>query len=108
MAAATRPDGDSRALSMIPYYSQDGIDIYHGDCRDVLPRLDGDSIDFVFTDPPYKRQFDHVWDAIADHVPRVMKSGASLMSYCGQYQLPRVLSAIGRSLRYHWLCFQPN
>jgi len=34
-----------------PYYQQDGITIYHGDCRDVLPGLD--KVDLVLTDPPY-------------------------------------------------------
>ena len=34
---------------MRPYYSQDGIEIYHGDCRDVEPG----AVDFVLTDPPY-------------------------------------------------------
>lgn len=36
---------------MKPYYSEDGITIYHGDCREVLPTLEG--IDAVLTDPPY-------------------------------------------------------
>jgi len=36
---------------MKPYYEQDGITIYHGDCREVLPRLD--RVDHVLTDPPY-------------------------------------------------------
>ncbi len=39
---------------MKPYYDQDGITIYHGDCRDVLPMLDAASIDAVVTDPPWK------------------------------------------------------
>ena len=36
-----------------PYYESEGITIYHGDCRDVLPSLPNGSIDFVLTDPPY-------------------------------------------------------
>ncbi len=36
---------------MTPYYEQDGITIYHGDCREVLPLLGG--FDIVLTDPPY-------------------------------------------------------
>ncbi len=36
---------------MKPYYEQDGITIYHGDCRDVLPTLE--PVDLVLTDPPY-------------------------------------------------------
>lgn len=36
---------------MNPYYSESGITIYHGDCRDVLPTLP--PVDLVLTDPPY-------------------------------------------------------
>ena len=34
-----------------PYYDKDGITIYHGDCREILPQLD--KVDLVLTDPPY-------------------------------------------------------
>lgn len=34
-----------------PYYEQDGITIYCGDCRDILPQLG--LFDLVVTDPPY-------------------------------------------------------
>lgn len=27
---------------MKPYYEEDGITIYHGDCREVLPQIDGE------------------------------------------------------------------
>lgn len=33
-----------------PYYEQDGIVIYHGDCRSIAPEL---RVDCVVTDPPY-------------------------------------------------------
>lgn len=36
---------------MQPYYSENGITIYHGDCREVLPSLP--KVDLVLTDPPY-------------------------------------------------------
>ena len=36
---------------MKPYYEQDGITIYHGDCREVLPSLSG--VGLVLTSPPY-------------------------------------------------------
>lgn len=36
---------------MKPYYSQDGVIIYHGDCRDVLPLFV--PVHLVLTDPPY-------------------------------------------------------
>src|SRR5688572_9931133 len=40
-------------MVMQPYYSENGITIYHGDCREVLPILA--RVDHVITDPPYAR-----------------------------------------------------
>ena len=34
-----------------PYYQDDHVTLYHGDCREILPALDGDAV--VITDPPY-------------------------------------------------------
>lgn len=36
---------------MIPYYEDELVTLYHGDCADVIPKLSG--IDLVFTSPPY-------------------------------------------------------
>lgn len=38
---------------MKPYYEEDGITIYHGDCREILPTFPDKSFDLVLTDPPY-------------------------------------------------------
>ena len=38
---------------MVPFFDRDGIVIYHGDCRDVLPSIDPASVDLLLTDPPY-------------------------------------------------------
>lgn len=34
-----------------PYYADESVTIYHGDCRDILPSLG--KVDLVLTDPPY-------------------------------------------------------
>ena len=36
-----------------PYYSDDHVTIYHGDCLDLLAELEIISVDAVVTDPPY-------------------------------------------------------
>ena len=36
---------------MKPYYQDDYVTIYHGDCREILPELP--RVDLVLTDPPY-------------------------------------------------------
>lgn len=43
---------------MKPYYEFNGIIIYHGDCRDILPELPKTLIaDLLLTDPPYGVSF---------------------------------------------------
>ena len=34
-----------------PYYQDEWVTIYHGDCREILPQLP--KVDLVLTDPPY-------------------------------------------------------
>lgn len=36
---------------MTPYYQDDAVTIYHGDCREIMPTLG--LVDFIWTDPPY-------------------------------------------------------
>ena len=52
---------------MKPYYDEDGITIYHADCRDVLPDLP--KADLMLTDPPYgvahRSGFDATWQGTA-------------------------------------------
>ncbi len=36
---------------MKPYYQDDAVIIFHGDCREILPNLE--PVDLVLTDPPY-------------------------------------------------------
>ena len=38
---------------MKPYYEDDAVTIYHGDCREVLPTVDLPGEAVVVTDPPY-------------------------------------------------------
>ena len=48
---------------MNPYYEQDGVTLYHGDCREILPTL-GQQFQTVLTDPPYGKvrgDFDQAW-----------------------------------------------
>ena len=40
-------------MSAAPYYQDDHVTLYHGDCLDVLPTLSG--VDCVVTSPPYNQ-----------------------------------------------------
>src|SRR5689334_20296808 len=43
------------AMVVLPrhFYKDRSVTIYHGDCRGILPSLRAESVDMVWTDPPY-------------------------------------------------------
>jgi len=47
---------------MKPYYQDEWVTIYHGDCREILPQLDV-KVDLVLTDPPYESQHPEYGDS---------------------------------------------
>ncbi len=86
---------------MTPFYKQDGITIYCGDCLEVLPRLGADSVDTCITDPPYGLDFmGHDWDhgipgvVFWREVLRVLKPGATLLAFGGTRTFHRLACAI--------------
>ncbi|KAB2384725.1 DNA-methyltransferase [Actinomadura montaniterrae] len=40
-----------------PYYEGHGVQLYLGDCREVLPTLPRESVDLIVTDPPYGKNW---------------------------------------------------
>jgi hypothetical protein len=71
---------------MKPYYEQDGITIYHGDCRDVLTSV---SAGAIVTDPPYPRHEHYGW-AVPDLSawPPSLLSLHGFIFWCGDFPLP--------------------
>jgi hypothetical protein len=86
---------------MTHYYEQDGITIYHGDCREVMRGLEAESVDAIVTDPPYGLSFmGKGWDHGVPGVPfwvealRVAKPGAHLLAFGGTRTFHRLACAI--------------
>ena len=59
-----------------PYYDKDGITIYHGDCRDILPGLP--NVDLVLTDPPYGIAYETAWRSRSDSLRCPVANDATL------------------------------
>lgn len=86
---------------MRPYYEDDLVTIYCGDCLDVMAEMDECSIDTIITDPPYGLEFmGKEWDHGTPGIPfwqeilRVARPGASLLSMGGTRTYHRLVCAI--------------
>ncbi|GAH13170.1 unnamed protein product, partial [marine sediment metagenome] len=47
---------------MKPYYSDEWVTIYHGDCREILSQLPDKSVDLVLADPPYPDYHSEIYE----------------------------------------------
>ena len=81
--------------------------LHLGDHKELAKLIPDESIDVIFTDPPYPREYDHVFGEMAEYAMRVLKPGGSLLTLCGHYQLQTVMQALSNAgLTYHWLAWQ--
>lgn len=68
-----------------------------------LSRLKG-KIDLIFTDPPYPKQFSHLFNNLALLSQIVLKEGGSVVFICPHYLLPKVVNDFEKtSLKYRWI-----
>lgn len=75
------------------------------DFSDGVKLIDDQSIDLVFTDPPYPKKYQYCYDYLANECPRIMKRGASLLTIVGHYAIPDIIKIFNDKLKYRWtLC----
>ena len=84
-----------------------GVKLILGDCTetDTLDeKIPDSSIDLIFTDPPYNMESVPLYSKLGELAMRVLKPGASLVTYFGQYALPEIIQRLTDSgLKYNWI-----
>lgn len=66
-------------------------------------RIADDSVDLIFTDPPYDKDSVDLYRKAAKVAARILKPGGSFIAYSGQKYLPEVYGLINHpALRYWW------
>ena len=86
---------------MTPYYQHDGITLYCGDNREIVPILPDNGFDFICTDPPYGLDFmgaewDHGVPGVRfwQNFLYVCKPGAMMLAFGGTRTYHRLVCAI--------------
>jgi 16S rRNA G966 N2-methylase RsmD len=71
--------------------------------------LADDSIDCIFTDPPYDKESLPLYRELGRLAMRVLKPGCSLVTYIGGYSLPQIIDSLRESgLTYNWYCYMKH
>jgi site-specific DNA-methyltransferase (adenine-specific) len=79
------------------------VTLHLGDCLDYMRSMPAGSVDLIVTDPPYPKEFEHLYGAMAKEAKRVLRRGGSLVTLCGHYQLARILPDMAQHLKYRWI-----
>lgn len=73
-----------------------------GDMRERGSEIPDESIDLIFTDPPYPEEFLSLWTDLSLLASRVLKPSGMLIAYSGAMYLPTVIRNLGEHLDFWW------
>lgn len=73
------------------------------DFRQYMADMPENSVDLIFTDPPYDEGSIPLYGDLARLAARVLKPGGSLIAYAGHYAIPEITALMGQHLRYWWM-----
>ncbi|MGH7777292.1 MAG: DNA methyltransferase [Candidatus Dormibacterales bacterium] len=97
-----------RALAALPEPTpSERAAILTGDFRQLRAQIADESVDLVFTDPPYQESALLLWREMARMARRVLKPGSFLIAYSGHLCLPQVIEILGSELDYYWQAIIP-
>jgi hypothetical protein len=84
-----------------PQY-QEGSGIITGDFSLLYKKLDDNSVDLFFTDPPYDENSLKLFSGLAELAQAKLKPGGLCLTYSGQSHLDKVFGAMSKHLDYWW------
>lgn len=79
------------------------INLYKGDCRKLAEGLIKPmSVDLIFTDPPYPKEYLYCYRWLAKEAARVLKPSGFLIVYTGTYYKDKVMRYFEKQLQYFY------
>ena len=81
----------------------DNITLLNGDFREQSKLIPNNSIDLIFTDPPYGSEYVPLYGDLAVIAYNMLKEGGSLVTYAGHYAIPKIITMMENAgLTYWW------
>jgi len=69
---------------------------------DINSYQTGKQFDFIITDPPYPREYLHLYEALAIRANEWLKPGGLLIAMCGQSYLNQIYEMMSKYIEYYW------
>jgi len=84
------------------YFNIGKIHLFCADFRYMIYSIPPNSIDLVFTDPPYKKDTLDFYSIMASETARILKPSGFACFYCGGYWKENVIIRLSEHLRYFY------
>lgn len=89
-------------LADLPPAITDRYSLHHSGVADLAEHIEPETVNAIITDPPYPKEYLHLYGDLGEFAAKVLKPGGSLLAMCGQTYLPDVLSLLLPHLSYYW------
>lgn len=94
--------GDREAGNLIQPEGYPDNHIFVGDARELMRYIPDQSVDLIFTDPPYLREHIPLYGWLAQEADRVLTPDGFLMAYVGGYWKDGVMAQMRQHMEYFW------
>ncbi|MDD5764656.1 MAG: site-specific DNA-methyltransferase [Candidatus Marinimicrobia bacterium] len=94
-------------------------EIIHGDAYDLMPEIEPESVELIFTDPPYEQSLREIyadwnhgldWNRLASEFDRILKPSGQVAMFC-DWTTGQILSTVLMPkfrFRFLWIWRKPN
>jgi len=77
--------------------------IYTGDARELAKAIPDESVDLIFTDPPYPEEYLSLYECVSEIGARVLKPGGLCLALVGDFQTIKAAVLMEKHLDYYWI-----
>lgn len=85
------------------FHQDNSITIYNGDAMEMAnQKIKAHSVDLIFTDPPYSKEFHYLYEWLSKEAARALKPTGFLIAYVGPYWKDVVMDYFNAHLQYFY------
>jgi len=79
------------------------IELHNGDSLELAAeKIKANSVDLIYTDPPYSKEYHYCYEWLASEAVRVLKPSGFLIAYAGPYWKDVVMDYFNKHLQYFY------